>query len=301
MIIEDFLNYLKTERVASPSTLDKYGTAIHEFEEYIKNLDSLSTLETADTDMVRDWIASLMEQGHKATGVCLKLSALKSMYRFALKHGIVERDPAHMVKGPKKQHPLPQFLKESEADRLFDENAWDLDNIKDVRTRTILLLLYTTGIRRAELINLNDVDVSFVNHEIKVTGKRRKQRIIPIGEEMSQELMRYMRMRDENCPQGQEGGGKTPLFINDKGNRMADWQVYTAVRERLSLVTTMKKRSPHVLRHSFATAMLNNGAKLGSVQKLLGHESINTTEIYTHVTFEDLKRIYNSAHPRATE
>ena len=170
-----------------------------------------------------------------------------------------------------------------------------MDNFNDVRARTLLLLLYSTGIRRAEAVGINDTDVNFVNSEIKVTGKRRKQRLIPMTDELADVLHYYMNMRDgcvARC-------GNEALLVSDRGERVTDGWVYSTVREKLSLVTSMKKRSPHVLRHSFATSMLNHEAQLGSVQKLLGHESIATTEVYTHVTFEDLKRIYKKAHPRA--
>lgn len=294
MIIDDFLRYMEAERVASPQTIQTYRDVLTGFSDYVASLDGQS-LETVDSDIVRDWMSSLMERGHKATYVCKQLSAVKSLYRFALKRQLVETDPAHPVKGPKKQKPLPVFLKEQEADRLFDEVIWRGDNIDDMRARTILLLLYTTGIRRAEATALNDNDVNFINGEVKVTGKRRKQRIVPMGTELSEALKSYMKLRDEVLPANAEGA----LFVSRKGLRMTGTQVYLVVRKYLSLVTTMKKRSPHVLRHSFATAMLNNDASLGSVQKLLGHESIATTEVYTHVTFEDLKRIYAKAHPRA--
>lgn len=294
MIIDDFLRYMETERVASPRTIQTYREVLTEFSAYVASLDSQS-LETVDTDIVRDWMGSLMERGCKASYVCKQLSAVKSMYRYALKRNLITVDPAHQVKGPKTQKPLPVFLKQEEADRLFDDLPWNSDDINDVRARTLLLLLYSTGIRRAEATALNDNDVNFINGEVKVTGKRRKQRIIPIGEELSDAIRMYIRMRDEKLPQCAEKA----LFVSNKGLRMTGEQVYIIVRKYLSMVTTMKKRSPHVLRHSFATAMLNNEAQLGSVQKLLGHESIATTEIYTHVTFEDLKRIYAKAHPRA--
>lgn len=296
MIIDDFLKYMETERVASPKTVKTYRDALTGFNDYVMALDN-QTLETVDSDIVRNWMGDLMERGQKASYVCKQLSAVKSMYRYALKRQLVSIDPAHLVNGPKKQKVLPMFLKEQEANRLFDELEWDYTNIKDVRARTIILLLYTTGIRRSELTALNDTDISFLNKEIKVTGKRRKQRIIPLGEEILEALELYMKMRNEELPQREDSA----LFVSDRGMRISGEKVYETVRKHLSLVTTMKKRSPHVLRHSFATAMLNNNAQLGSVQKLLGHESIATTEIYTHVTFEDLKRVYAKAHPRAGE
>lgn len=294
MIIDDFLRYLETERVASPLTVATYRDALTNFSKFVASLDG-QTLETADADVVRDWVGSLMEQGQKATYVCKQLSAVKSMYRFALKTKLVDKDPAHLVTGPKKQKPLPMFLKESEAERLLDGLQWDMNNFNDVRSRTLLLLLYSTGMRRAEAVGMNDSDVNFINNEIKITGKRRKQRLMPMTSELSESLHTYIEMRDEHISQRENDA----FFVNDKGHRVNEAWVYSTVRKYLSLVTSMKKRSPHVLRHSFATSMLNHDAQLGSVQKLLGHESIATTEVYTHVTFEDLKRIYKKAHPRA--
>jgi integrase/recombinase XerC len=206
---------------------------------------------------------------------------------------MVERDPAHMIVGPKKSKPLPQFLREGEMDQLLDKVEWG-DTYKDVRARTLLLLFYETGIRLSELIGLDDVDVDFAGRQLKVTGKRDKQRVIPFGEELAAELKRFMELRDEKVAKQSPA-----VFLTEKGERMSKSQVHYVVHKHLSRVTTLKKRSPHVLRHTFATAMLNHKAGLESVKKLLGHESLETTEIYTHTTFEQLKRVYKEAHPRA--
>lgn len=298
MITDDFLRYLEAEKDASPLTVRTYGEAINDYLEYLGRLEGNISPEDADGDIVRGWVESMVERGYKATNTCKKLSAVKSLYRYALRKGIIECDPAHNVPGPKKQKALPVFLRETEAEELFDGLQWDMSNIKDVRARTLLLMLYSTGMRRAEIISLRDKDVSLARREVKVTGKRRKQRIIPLGQEMIDALTLYQQMRDEEIPVADD---TEALFRNDKGKQMTDAQVYGMVKKYLSLVTTQKKRSPHVMRHSFATAMLNHDAKLGSVQKLLGHESLNTTQIYTHVTFEELKRTYSKAHPRETD
>lgn len=295
MIADDFLRYMEAEREASPLTVKTYRDAIDDYLVFLGKLEGDIKLEDADSDVVRDWVEDMMERGYKATNTCKKLSAVKSLYKYALRKGIITHDPAHSISGPKKQKALPVFLKDNEAEELFDRIEWDNDDIIDVRARTLLLLLYTTGIRRAELISLRDQDVNTVTHEIKVMGKRRKQRIIPIGEEMLAELEHYRKVRDEQLPVVE---GEEALFRNDKGGAMSEMQVYGIVRHYLSMVTTQKKRSPHVLRHSFATTMLNHDATLNSVQQLLGHESLNTTQIYTHVTFEELKRTYANAHPR---
>ncbi len=294
MMIEDFLSYLRYERNRSELTVRNYEKSLRDFEAYFKNRESHLSWESVDSDLIRDWMESMMDKGDMASTVNNSLSAVRSFFRFALARGLVEKDPAYAVKGPKKRKPLPQYVRESEMDRLIDlPEVWG-DSMKDVRARTIIILFYETGIRLAELVALDDQDVDFRMHQLKVTGKRNKQRIIPFGAELEETLRRYMKQRDEQIVKQEQA-----LLLNDKGQRVTRYQVASVVKRYLSLVTTMKKRSPHVLRHSFATAMLNNGAGLESVRKLLGHESVATTEIYTHTTFEQLKRVYENAHPRA--
>lgn len=293
MIIDQFLNYLRYERNRSPRTVQLYEENLRDFQAYLQGVDDCLTLQTADADVLRDWMESLMDKGLKATTVNLALSAVRTFYRYALLRHLVERDPACGVKGPKKAKSLPQFVRESEMNQLLDEEI-STDNYSEVRARTIIMLFYETGIRLAELVGLNDADVDFTFMQLKVTGKRNKQRIIPFGEELSEALRNYMTLRDAEVVKQ-----SSALFLNGRGKRVSRAVVQCLVRDRLAEVTTLKKRSPHVLRHSFATVMLNNGAGLESVKKLLGHESLETTEIYTHTTFEQLKRVYNDAHPRA--
>ena len=295
MIVEDFLRYMQAERGASPLTVSTYQEALNDYTAFLKRVDSNISPEDADSDIVRQWVEDMMDRGYKATYTCKKLSAVKSLYRYSLRCGIITKDPAHSVIGPKKEKTLPVFLKEAEVNKLFDEIEWDREDIRNVRARTLLLLLYSTGIRRAEVVALRDRDVNLVTHEMKVTGKRRKQRIVPLGDEICNEIAQYIVLRDAKLP---ATDNSEALFRNDSGKQMSGAQVYNIVHENLSKVSTQKKRSPHVLRHTFATAMLNHEAKLGSVQKLLGHESLDTTQIYTHVTFEELKRSYTKAHPR---
>jgi len=294
MMINQFLNYLRYERNSSPQTVQTYEESLREFESYISLRDTGLSLQAVDADLIRDWMESLMDKGNTASTINKKLSALRSFYRFSLRRKLVEKDPAHGIVGPKKSKPLPQFLRESEMDQLLDRLEWD-ESYKDVRARTILLLFYEAGLRRSELTGLNDVDVDFGSRQLKVTGKRNKQRVIPFGQELTDALRQYLEARREQFGLRENGA----LFLSDKGERMTGSQVYLIVRKYLTLVTSLKKRSPHVLRHTFATAMLNNGAGLESIKKLLGHESVDTTEIYAHTTFEQLKRIYKEAHPRA--
>ena len=294
LMIEDFLNYLSYERNRSELTVRNYEKGLRDFESYFKNRDCHLSWESVDSDIIRDWMESMMDKGDMASTVNNRLSAVRSFFRYALTRGLVERDPSHIVKGPKKQKPLPYFVREADMNRLIDIPQMWGEGFKGLRARTIIILFYETGMRLAELTALNDQDIDFVSHQLKVTGKRNKQRIIPFGRELEQTLLQYMALRDE-----QPAHDDQALIQNDKGERMSRFQVERIVRSCLSRVTTQKKRSPHVLRHSFATAMLNNGAGLESVQKLLGHESVATTEIYTHTTFEQLKKVYENAHPRA--
>ena len=219
---------------------------------------------------------------------------MRSLYRFALSRNLVTKDPAHSVTGPKKSKPLPQYLRESQMNQLLDDVQWDLSTFNNMRARTIIILFYETGMRLAELMGLDDSSIDFTNAEVKVTGKRNKQRIIPMGDELVRELIDYRQFRDSHVVRKCEA-----FFVTEKGERMTRAQVRNEVKKHLSKVTSMKKRTPHVLRHTFATAMLNHDAGIESVKKLLGHESLSTTEIYTHTTFEQLKKVYSNAHPRA--
>ena len=292
-MIGEFLDYLRFEKNRSELTVSSYAEDLKAFEAYFKNLDMLLSWETVDADVIRGWMESMMDKGNRGTSVNRRLSALRSFYRYALAHQKVARDPSRMIKGPKKAKPLPQFLKEEEMNRLLDVVEWG-DDFESVRARTMLMTFYETGIRLSELTGLDDTAIDWANHAVKVLGKRNKQRIIPLGEELEHTLLIYIRVRDE-----QVKAGNGALFVTRKGERMSGDQVRNEVKRCLSLVSTLSKRSPHVLRHTFATAMLNHEAGLESVKKLLGHESLSTTEIYTHTTFEQLKRAYQEAHPRA--
>lgn len=293
MKIERFLDYLKLERNYSLLTVLKYESCLRLFEDYFKNLNTELEWESVDADVIRDWMESMMDSGLTAATVNGRLSAVRSFYRFALKKGLVENDPAHMIAGPKKEKPLPKFIREKDMDRLLQPGMWG-DNYKDICARTIILLFYETGMRVGELVILDDGMVDLDNRQLKVTGKRNKQRIIPFGAELEQALRDFVRLRDEQVERTEKG-----FFLTEKGQRVTYEQVRRMVKNHLGRVTTQQKRTPHVLRHTFATTMLNHEAGLESVKQLLGHESLATTEIYTHTTFEQLKKVYEKAHPRS--
>ncbi|OFO83067.1 MULTISPECIES: tyrosine recombinase XerC [Prevotellaceae] len=293
MMIDKFLDYLRFERNRSELTVKNYGDDLRAFEKFFRDLKNPVSWESVDSDVVRNWMERMMDEGNNAASINRRLSALRSFYRFALSRKLVDKDPVHGITGPKKGKPLPQFLKEKEMDRLLEREYWTR-SFEDVRDRAIIMTFYETGIRLSELTGLDDKMVDFAEYQLKVTGKRNKQRIIPFGEELCTTLRDYMECRDREVDRLSEA-----LFVTDEGQRMSASLVRERVKRSLSKVCTLKKRSPHVLRHTFATAMLNHKAGIESVKKLLGHESLSTTEIYTHTTFEQLKREYSIAHPRA--
>ena len=292
-MVNQFLAYLSYERNRSLATVSSYRKDLEAFQKFVQAQDSTLSWADVDADLVRDWMAEMMNEGQRATSINRRLSALRSFYRFALARNLVKSDPVQGVVGPKKDKPLPQFLKEKEMDELLQEDFWT-DCYEDVRDRVIIMTFYETGIRLAELMNLCDGDVDFMSGQLKVTGKRNKQRLIPFGAELSQALQHYMGVRDAQVVRH-----SAALFLANDGQQMTADAIRYRVKKHLSLVSTLKKRTPHVLRHTFATAMLNHKAGIESVKKLLGHESLSTTEIYTHTTFEQLKREYLNAHPRA--
>lgn len=296
MWIPPFLAYLESECNRSKLTVETYRIGLEQFERYMACQEGKPDWDSIDGDLVRDWMVEQMEQGESARTVCKKLSALKTFYRYLLGRGMVKTDPVHSLQGPKKEKTLPTYVREADMDKLLDSNQFDQAPDGE-RDRLILLILYSTGIRRSELYGLNWADVEFDSRQLKVTGKRNKQRIVPFGDELKQALLNY-RHTLEQLP---EGSVRTKALLVDRktGDRLSSAKIYETVHNYLSQIPTLKKRSPHVLRHSFATAMLNHDANLQAVKELLGHESLSTTEIYTHTSFEELKRMYNQAHPRA--
>ena len=291
---DSFLKYLAAERNYSSATIQSYAKDLSMFQEFLEEQNPNASWTAVEAEAVREWVIYLMDkQKMAASSVNRRLSAMRSFYKYLRRVGRVSINPMEKVVAPKKKRPLPYYVRESEMDRLLELTAEDR-SFKGIRDRLVLMMFYETGIRRAELLGMTDASVDLVTKQIKVTGKRNKQRIIPFGEELENEIKAYQMAREETL------GQRTfpALFVTEKGTAMNEKQVSKIVKENLSKVTTIKKRSPHVLRHSFATAMLNNKADLTSIQKLLGHESVSTTEIYTHVSFEELKSEYKNAHPR---
>lgn len=293
MWVDDFLKSLTAEYNKSARTVEAYADDLARFEIFFKNVDEQITWETVDADLIRDWMIQLMEEGARPTSVNRRLSAVRSFYTYLLKRELIRVNPASKVKGPKKAKTLPTFLKERETEQLMQRSmypkGWEGD-----RDYAIISTFYETGIRLAELVGMNVGSVDFSAEVLRVTGKRDKERLIPFGEQLKRTWQEYLRVRGGICKPGIEA-----FFLNKRGERMSRGSIEILVRKYLSQVTSQQKRSPHVLRHTFATQMLNHEGDLQAVKELLGHGSISTTEIYTHTTFEELKEVYKKAHPRS--
>ena len=292
-LTDSFLDYLQYERNYSEETIKSYREDLRQFEEFARGEIGDSAPSEVKAELVREWIVSLMDRGYTSTSINRKLSSLRSFYKFLLRKGEVAVNPLQKITGPKNKKPLPAFLRESDMDRLLDEVDFG-EGFKGCRDHMIIEMFYATGMRLSELIGLDDKDVDFSASLLKVTGKRNKQRLIPFGDELKETMLEYVDIRNEMI-----SGRSDAFFVRENGERLYKNLVYNLVKRNLSKVVTLKKRSPHVLRHTFATTMLNNDAELGAVKELLGHSSLATTEIYTHTTFEELKKVYKQAHPRA--
>jgi integrase/recombinase XerC len=288
-----FLQYLQYEKNYSSHTVEAYKNDLEQFKEFICEKIDFNPLEI-DTKIVRRWIVSLMEEGYSPVSVNRKLSAVKSFFKYLCKKKQLSANPVKKVMGPKINHTLPYFVKDKEMDQLFVELETD-DTFEGKRDKAILDVFYSTGMRCSELTGLKEEDIDFESLLIKVTGKRNKQRLIPFSIQLQTTLQIYRTAKDEKVQDTSE----KIFFVRKDGRPLSKSIVYAIVKKRLSEVPNLSKKSPHVLRHTFATSMLNNGADLNAVKELLGHASLSSTEVYTHTTFEELKKAYHQAHPRA--
>jgi len=290
--VSEFLTYLQTERRYSAHTLKSYKNDLTQFHVFSRE----SGFESMDLHFktIRLWVVNLMEKGYASRTVHRKLSALRSYCNYLVRLGELPHNPVSKVLKPKLSKRIPVFIDEKSINRLLDNYQFGED-FTGLRNRVIINLLYHTGIRRSELIGLNLLSVNIVEKSIKVIGKRNKERIIPIGEEIASDLEKYIKVRSETWPDP----GTDALLLTDKGKQEYDRFIYRTVNRFLTMITTHSKKSPHILRHTFATHMLNHGAELNAIKELLGHASLSATQVYTHNTFEKLRSIYNDAHPRA--
>jgi len=290
---EKFLSYIKNEKRYSKNTVIAYGKDLDQFLEFIYRKLVVFSIEDIDNKIVRDWVVVLMSNNATSVTVKRKLSTLKSFFRYLMKEKVVLDNPMEGVVIPKTGRKLPVFVSEENMQRLEYEGGFS-DDFTGFRDRLIVEMLYQTGIRRSELVGLRLIDVDFQRTEMKVLGKGSKERLVPFEEGLKRLLDDYICIRKEEVNPDNDF-----LFVTEKGKPIYDKLVYRVVKKYLSEVTTQGKRSPHVLRHSFATHLLNNGAELEAIKELLGHANLSATQIYTHNSFEKLKKVFKQAHPRA--
>jgi putative tyrosine recombinase xerC len=292
--IRRFLDYMSGQRGCSPLTRSTYETTLTDCANYLVAHHSPIAWDAVTTAHVRAWLAHLMKSGYASNTVNRSLSALRSFFRYLLREGVVATDPAHAVRNPKAAKRIPTFVREREMDRLFAYYPFG-DDYAGHRDRTLLLLLYHTGLRAAEVLGLDLSGVDLTAGQLRVTGKGNKQRIVPFGAELREAIADYLPMREAYLRGFSVD--ESALFLSVRGKRLGYAALRNIVRTALSAVTSQQKKSPHVLRHSFATAMLSHGAQLEAIRRLLGHESVVTTSIYTHTTVAELRKQYAAAHP----
>ncbi len=293
--MQAFLNYLQYEKRSSANTVEAYRNDLEQFSEFLKNVYDQEDLLAVGAGEIRMWMVQMMEAGLTARSVNRKVSTLRAFYRYHLKMKHITVNPTEAVVGPKIAKRLPQYVEENEMDHLFRADLF-ADDFEGWRDRLIIELFYVTGMRLSELVNIKRGDINLYDNAVKVLGKRNKERIIPFSPRMSELIAKYLHFLDEKFP---ENPKNSFIFVASNGNKIYPKAVYRIVRKYLDMVTTIDKRSPHVLRHTFATQMLNHGADLNAIKEILGHSSLAATQVYTHNSIEKLKKIYNQAHPRA--
>ena len=284
---EKFLHYLKHEKRYSVHTLLSYSTDLKQFTNFLSSEFSVKSIRKVNFQLVRSWIAKLLNENISARSVNRKITTLKTYFRFLIREDIINQSPMQKIISPKTSKRLPVFVEQVKMEKLLNEIDFGVGFLAQ-RDRLILELFYFTGIRLSELINLKNKDINYSDSTILVLGKRKKERLIPLTSDI---LSKIKKLNSSNKSKY--------LFTTDKGKQISTKQVYRLVNKYLSMVTTLDKKSPHILRHTFATHLLNNGADINAIKELLGHANLSATQIYTHNTIEKLKTVYKQAHPRA--
>jgi integrase/recombinase XerC len=290
---QNFLQHLQYEKRLSPHTVISYNTDLDQFIAYLKESYQADAIEAVNHLIIRSWIVSLMENKVSARTINHKITALKTFYKYLLRQKVVTENPMPKIQAPKMSKRLTVFVEKDNMDKLLDNIEFG-DDFAGVRNQLIIEVFYATGIRLAELIGLKQSNVDLYNCTIKVLGKRNKERIIPFADSLKPKIKKYLALTEKL-----NNGSKDHFFITEKGNKLYEKLVYRVINNYLSMVTTIEKRSPHVLRHTFATHMLNNGADLNAIKELLGHSSLAATQVYTHNTVDKLKSVHKQAHPKA--
>lgn len=292
--IQPYIEYLKFEKRYSVHTLTAYQADLYEFTEFVKIQYGDTDLASINHGVVRSWLAQLKEQGLTAKSLNRKISTLKSFFKYLLKNGVIDTSPMAKVISPKIGKRLPVFVKEEETQLLLDSLNSSTENWRSLNARMIITILYATGLRLSELINLKEKQVDFARLQIKVLGKGNKERIIPLSDKLINSIREYQQLKRKEFETYED-----VLLVSEKGKKLYPKYAYLIVNQYLGKSSTLDKKSPHVLRHSFATHLMNNGADLNAVKELLGHSSLAATQVYTHNTIEKLKDVHKKAHPKS--
>ncbi len=294
MTRERFIQYIQFEKRYSPHTVTSYNNDLNQFFLYIENEYQIFDIKDVNFLQIRSWLSKMIENNITTRTVNRKIATLKSFYKFLIIDGVLNENPMVKITTPKMSKLLPEFVEKEKMDLLLDKVDFGKDFV-GVRNKLILEVFYMTGMRLSELVNLKISDVDISKNIIKVVGKRNKERIIPFSNSLTKQIEFYKKLREEIL----EANESNFFFLTDKGEKIYEKLIYRIINHYLSIVTTINKRSPHVLRHTFATHMLNNGANLNAIKELLGHANLSATQIYTHNTVEKLKKVYKQSHPKA--
>ncbi|HQQ97227.1 MAG TPA: tyrosine-type recombinase/integrase [Cyclobacteriaceae bacterium] len=292
-MVDSFLNYLKYEKRFSPHTVQSYQNDLSQFCLYLKEQFDEEPAK-ANYPLIRSWIVQLSERELDPRSINRKIASLRSFYKFLLRQSTIEKDPMVKVKVLKTRKKLPHFVQEAEMNVVLDQQPFE-NNLAGWRERLVLELLYGTGMRLTELINLRDNQINLSEQTIRVLGKRNKERVIPFSDSLVAVITSYRKVRNKDVTPNDLG----LLIVNDNGGKCYPMMIYRLVRKHLGANTSVEKRSPHVLRHSYATHLLNKGAEINAVKDLLGHSSLAATQVYTHNSMEKLKKVFDQAHPKA--